>query len=244
MKKLTNLIVAVLLAIVANGQLLIAEKDIALMHLQDSVFVHITWDQDETYGRYSSNGLVIIRSGRALMIDTPSDDAKTERLCKWLNETFKAKVTRVIVGHFHNDCLGGLGYLHRSGVVSLGNRLTALKCRELKLPVPMLLFNSEMKFDFHGEPVECRYFGGGHTSDNITVWLPNQKILFGGCLVKSAGSTGLGNLSDAVVDEWGHTVLKLMESYTEISHVVPGHGETGGVQLLEHTIRLVEAHTK
>jgi metallo-beta-lactamase class B len=227
-----------------QGQVLVIDDDIHLVHLQDSVFVHLTWDNDETYGRFSSNGMILIRSGQALMVDTPMDDEKTQRLVDWLKDKLSVKVTRVIVGHFHDDCLGGLGYLHRSGVISVGNRLTAVKCRELQLPVPVIQFNGMLNFDFNGEPVECRYFGGGHTLDNITVWLPNRKILFGGCLIKSAGSTGLGNLSDAVVDEWDNTVRKVRESYNEISHVIPGHGETGSIELLEHTLRLVEAHTK
>jgi metallo-beta-lactamase class B len=225
-----------------QAQVLVVDDDIQLVHLHDSVFLHVTWDNDATYGRFSSNGMVLIRSGQALMVDTPTDDEKTERLVRWLRDKLSVKVTRVVIGHFHDDCLGGLGYLHRSGVISISNRLTAEKCRELKLPVTFIQFNDVLNFDFNGVPVECRYFGGGHTADNITVWLPGTKILFGGCLIKSAESKGLGNLSDAVVDEWASTVEKLMVTYDNIGIIIPGHGNTGGPELLEHTIRLVDAH--
>jgi metallo-beta-lactamase class B len=225
-----------------QAQVLVVDDDIQLVHLHDSVFLHVTWDNDATYGRFSSNGMVLIRSGQALMVDTPTDDEKTERLVRWLRDKLSVKVTRVVIGHFHDDCLGGLGYLHRSGVISISNRLTAEKCRELKLPVTFIQFNDVLNFDFNGVPVECRYFGGGHTPDNITVWLPGMKILFGGCLIKSAESKGLGNLSDAVVDEWASTVEKLMATYDNIGIIIPGHGNTGGPELLEHTIRLVDAH--
>jgi metallo-beta-lactamase class B len=223
-----------------QAQVLVIDDDIHLVHLRDSVFVHVTWDNDETYGRFSSNGMILIRSGQAMMVDTPMDDEKTRRLVNWLKDNLSVKVTRVVVVHFHDDCIGGLGYLHRSGVISVGNWMTALLCRELQLPVPVLHFTGMLNFDFNGEPVECRYFGGGHTSDNITVWLPKNKILFGGCLIKSAQSTGLGNLSDAEVDQWGPTVKKLMAAYNDIDIIIPGHGEAGGPGLLEHTIRLVD----
>ena len=225
----------------SNAQVMVVDDDIQLVHLHDSVFLHVTWDNDETYGRFSSNGMVLIRSGKALMFDTPMDDEKTEKLVRWLKDKLSVKVTSVIIGHFHDDCLGGLGYLHRLGVISISNRLTAEKCRELKLPVTFIQFNEVLNFDFHGVPVECRYFGGGHTSDNITIWLPGMKILFGGCLIKSAESKGLGNLSDAVVDEWASTVERVMATYNDIGIVIPGHGNAGGQNLLEHTIRLVDA---
>ena len=244
MKNLILLLVTLHLVPALYGQpaVLTVDNDISLIPLKDSVYVHVTWDNDETFGRYSSNGLVIIRSGKALLIDTPADDAKTERLCKWLERSLSAKVTRVVVCHFHDDCLGGLGYLHKTGVISVGNGLTAGICKQKQLPVPMLQFNELLKFEFYGEPVECRYFGGGHTSDNITVWLPGSNILFGGCLIKATESAGLGNLSDAVVDEWESTVRRLMDTYSSIGIVVPGHGNYGGPELLEHTVRLVEAH--
>lgn len=244
MKKMVFLITGLILAIIVDGQntVLTVDRDISLIPLRDSIFIHLTWENDESYGRYSSNGLIVIRAGRALMIDTPADDAKTERLCKWLKDSFSVRVSRVVVCHFHDDCLGGLGYLHKTGVVSAANWLTAEYCRELQLPVPMILFNHVLNFDFNGEPVECRYFGSGHSPDNITVWLPEQKILFGGCLIKSAESAGLGNLSDAEPDEWDETVRKLIAAYSSIGIVIPGHGNAGGPELLEHTIRLVEAY--
>ncbi|MBN1650541.1 MAG: CfiA family subclass B1 metallo-beta-lactamase, partial [Bacteroidales bacterium] len=76
--------------------------------------------------------------------------------------------------------------------------------------------------------------------DNITVWIPGKKILFGGCLIKSIDSKGLGNLSDAVVNDWDMTVEKVMKKYPEIKTVIPGHGDFGGTELLTHTIELVD----
>ncbi len=226
----------------APAQVLHIDKDIQLVHLRDSVFMHVTWDNDETYGRFSSNGIILVRSGRALLVDTPMDNKKTKRLVLWLKDNLSVIVEEVIVGHSHSDCMGGLGYLQSVGIKSLGNKLTVDKCRELRLPIPAESFSTTHVFDFHGEKIECRYFGPGHSFDNIIVWLPDQKILFGGCLIKSLNSTGLGNLSDAVTEEWDITVKKLMNSYSDIGIVIPGHGDAGGTELLSHTINLVEAY--
>jgi metallo-beta-lactamase class B len=64
-------------------------------------------------------------------------------------------------------------------------------------------------------------------------------ILFGGCLIKSIDSNGLGNLSDAVVADWDKTIEKVMKKYPVIKTVIPGHGNFGGPELLTHTIELV-----
>jgi metallo-beta-lactamase class B len=59
-------------------------------------------------------------------------------------------------------------------------------------------------------------------------------------LIKSINSKGLGNLSDAVVNDWDMTVEKVMKDYPEIQTVIPGHGDFGGIELLTHTIELVD----
>jgi metallo-beta-lactamase class B len=218
------------------------DEDIQLLQLKDSVFMHITWHHAEGYGRFASNGLVIIRNGKAILVDTPIDQPKTARLVNYLEETMKVKTEKLIPGHFHDDCIGGMPYLHGLGVVSVANVLTAEKCLSLGLPVPQMPFSESFTFDHYGETIVCRYFGGGHTEDNIVVWLPEKQILFGGCLVKSTDSKGLGNIADAVVDEWDSTIRKILEAFPDIRWVIPGHGDAGGKELLYHTIELVEAY--
>ena len=222
-----------------TGDRIVITDDIQLVRLQDSVFLHITFDEGENFGRFSSNGLIIIRNGHALMIDTPMDNEKTEKLVTYIQRSISAKLEKLISGHYHNDCLGGLAYLQSIGVESIANSMTIAKCKELELPVPSTAFTDSLIFDFYGDPIECRYFGAGHSFDNITVWLPHQKILFGGCLVKSANSRNLGNLSDAVVEDWDTTAKQVMLQYPDVKIVVPGHGPVGGSELLSHTIGLV-----
>jgi metallo-beta-lactamase class B len=174
------------------------------------------------------------------MVDTPMDNDKTERLVRYLEDALPVEVVKLLVGHFHDDCMGGLEYLQQIGVSSAANVMTVDKCVALGLPVPDTPFRESMVFDFNGERMECRYFGPGHTPDNITVYIPDKQVLFGGCLIRSQQSTSLGNLSDAVVGQWDATVEKIAEAYPDIRIVVPGHGDAAGPELLQHTIRLVE----
>ena len=211
--------------------------------MKDSIFLTVTWDYDGAY-KFSSNGMLIVRNGKVLMIDTPMDNEKTEKLIVFLKDSMNIEVTKLIIGHFHNDCLGGLEYIKSRGIESVANFMTIDKCKELKLPLPSTSFKDSLVFDFNGEPITCRYFGAGHTADNITVWFPRKKILFGGCLIKSMRSKNLGNLTDAVVKDWDATVKKIIQKYPDVDLVVPGHGEYGGAELLDYTIHLVEWEKK
>jgi metallo-beta-lactamase class B len=246
-KKIKHLILIALLVLISivssiaqSDNMIVIDPDIQLIHLQDSIFVHVTWHHLDNFGRFSSNGMVVIKNGHALMIDTPMDNDKTGRLTEYLKDAYSVDLTTLIIGHFHDDCLGGLGYLQSKGVESIASSLTVTKCRETGLPVPSTPFTDSMIIDFNGEQIECRFFGAGHTFDNIIVWFPSEKILFGGCLIKSGNSQRLGNLSDAVVADWDLTIKKLMQKYTDIKTVIPGHGDIGGSELLSHTIELVE----
>jgi metallo-beta-lactamase class B len=219
---------------------IVIDNDIQLIHLQDSVFIHVTWHHLDNFGRFPSNGLILIKNGEALMIDTPFDNDKTERLTNYLKDTMHVDLTKLIIGHFHQDCMGGLDYLQSIGIESIANSMTIEKCKEIGLPIPATAFTDSLTFEFNGEQIDCRYFGVGHSFDNITVWIPNKKILFGGCLVKSVNSRGLGNLSDAVVADWDLTIEMVKQEYSEINIVIPGHGNYGGRELLLHTIELVK----
>ncbi len=227
-----------------NQQQITVNNDIQLIRLQDSVFVHVTWENSEQHGRFPSNGLIFINSGEAVMVDTPMDSMKTRILTEYVEDKLNAKMTTLIIGHYHNDCMGGLEYMQTRGIKSVANAMTIDKCRELNLPVPSIGFRDSLAINLHGEKIICRYFGSGHTFDNITVWLPEQKILFGGCLVRSANSQGLGNLADAVVPEWDTTIMKVSGAYSDAKYVVPGHGEHGNTGLLTHTLQLLRLQKK
>jgi len=224
----------------------VINPDIELTHIRDSIFIHTTWFEikGDNSEKFPSNGLLIVRNGKALMVDTPNSNEQTQQMFDFLKDSLGITVTKVVVSHFHSDCLGGLEFLHEKKVESISGDLTYKKCEELKLPLPKTTFAEKMELNFEGETVICQYFGGGHTHDNIVVYVPKSRVMFGGCLIKSVSATDLGNIADASVNEWQETVMKMMLTYPEMEVVIPGHGDSGSSHLLYHTIQLVKAHTK
>ncbi len=216
--------------------------DIELIRINGNFYVHTTWYNFPEFGRFPSNGLIFIKNGKALLIDTPNTYEQTLRLDNYLKDNLNAVTTKIIVGHSHTDCMGGLSVLHEKGVESVACSKTISICKSKKLPIPQKSFSDSMTFEFEGEKVICKYFGAGHTVDNIVVYFPDPQILFGGCLIKCLNSVGLGNTKEADIDNWDRAVTKIGETYPEIKFLIPGHGAFGNFNLLNHTIDLVKKY--
>lgn len=91
----------------------------------------------------------------------------------------------------------------------------------------------------HNKEIEIYFPGPSHSPDNLVVYFPQKRILFGGCMVKSLESTDLGNTADADLKEWPKSVNRVLERYKDKADiVVPSHGKCGNIDLLVHTIEL------
>ncbi len=217
-------------------------NDIYMFHLKDSVYIHTTFFNIEPYGRVSANGLVMIKNGAALMIDTPWNNELTEQLYNYIKDSLNSTVKQLIIGHYHEDCMGGIDYLKSKNVKTISGNVTKQKCIDHKLTVADKTFDKLLKLDFEGTEVICNYFGGGHTADNIVAYITDKNILFGGCLIKSKHSNNLGSIKDAVIEDWDRTVEAVKLKYGNAEIIIPGHGRYGDNSLLDHTIKLVRRY--
>lgn len=224
----------------AQTDTLVINDDIRLIYLHDSVFVHESFYVSKKWGRFPSNGMLVINKGKAILVDTPMEEKLTRDLLNYIENNLKAEVIYFIPGHYHKDNIGGLNIIHQKGIPSYANQMTIDICKERKLKIPQNGFSDSLRIDLEGETVLCKYFGGGHSQDNIVVYLPEQKILFGGCLVKNIRSKNLGNTADAVISEWPGTIRKIKKTWPEIEIIIPGHGACGDKSLLDKTIKLAE----
>ncbi|MBN2805049.1 MAG: subclass B1 metallo-beta-lactamase [Prolixibacteraceae bacterium] len=242
MRKIVPFILLIICAtmISAENKIKISET-IQLIEIHPEFYIHESYTATE-YGGFTSNGLLLISNGKALMIDTPMTEAETKTIVEFLKDSMNVKLEQFIGGHFHDDCIGGMAFLKAQGVPTLLGIRTEELCKTHGLPLPDKTFDQELLFTFEAISVSCFYPGGGHTFDNIVVYFPEQQILFGGCLVKSADSRGLGNLADAVPTSWDASIEKVMNRFPDAKIVIPGHGSHGNIELLNHTRWLVNQH--
>jgi len=221
-------------------QTLKISNDIELIRLSDNAYVHVSRCEIPPYGRVASNGLVYINHGKAFLFDTPVTNSQTKDLVTYLQDSLHLKIVGFVPNHWHKDCMGGLSYLKKLGIASYANRLTINIAKSKGLPVPAKGFRHSLQLQLGDKKINCYYFGAAHTLDNIVVWIPSEKILFGGCMVKELASKGLGNTKDADLKAWPHTIDNVIVNFPDARIVIPGHGQTGGLELLQHTKELLD----
>lgn len=215
-------------------------EDIEVTKLSDKAYVYVATAEIENYGPVPSNGLILVEKGKAFLFDTPVNNEQTETLANWVKNTLHAKITGFVPNHWHADCVGGLEYLQKQRVTSYAGRQTAdFLWKEKHLTVEHT-FQDSLSLKLDTTDIRCYYLGGGHSTDNIVVWIQSEKILFGGCMVKDMSATGLGNTSDAALNEWPVTISSLLNKFPDVQTVIPGHGQTGGIELLQHTLKLLD----
>jgi metallo-beta-lactamase class B len=205
--------------------------------ISDHVFVHISYLSTKNFGNVPCNGMVLINKGKAIIFDTPTDDAVAMELINWVEKSLHCKIEAIITSHFHVDCLGGLNAFHQRGIPSFASSKTIELAKSKNKIVPQNGFENYLELKLGNKKVISEFVGEGHTIDNIIGYFPSEKTLFGGCLIKAIGA-GKGNLEDANTEDWAASVQKIKTKYKDIKVVVPGHGKSGGEDLLDFTIDL------
>jgi metallo-beta-lactamase class B len=226
---------------VTDSTLVIYKSDkLTVKKLSQNVYQHITFLNSETFGKVSCNGMILLDKNEALVFDTPSTNEDSEELLMFLTRKLKLRVKGVVATHFHIDCLGGLEMFHKYGITSHASKKTIASAKTQNYPLPQKAFDEKLALTAGNKKVYVEYFGEGHTRDNVIAWFRDDKIIFGGCLIKEQGATK-GNLADANTTAWPETVKKIKLKYPDVRIIIPGHGETGGINLLDYTIGLFEA---
>lgn len=223
----------------AQNKTIKVSKDIELIQISDNAYIHVSYAELPGFGRFPSNGLIFLNNGEAFLFDTPVTDSLTKDLTTWIMDSLKLKIVGFVPNHWHNDCMGGLAYLQSLGIDSYANQLTIGIAASKSLPIPAHGFTDSLVLKLGDKSIICYYLGAGHTADNIVVWIPSERILFAGCMVKEYNAKGPGNTSDADLNEWPSTTDKVIDKFGTAVIVIPGHGKPGGLELLKHTRELL-----
>tara|TARA_B110000014_G_scaffold205497_1_gene155984 strand:+ start:1640 stop:2482 length:843 start_codon:yes stop_codon:yes gene_type:complete len=93
---------------------------------------------------------------------------------------------------------------------------------------PNMTFETSMQLYFGGRELDLKYFGRAHTSGDIYIHLPNEKIVFTGDVAQDGGVPYLG---DCYPVDWPETDNKL--AALPIERFMSGHGPIGDHQALE-----------
>ncbi|KYG62383.1 hypothetical protein AZI86_16225 [Bdellovibrio bacteriovorus] len=210
-----------------------------------------------------ANSMVVDISPKDLLIiDAPWTSASTRDLLKWAKDTFGDRKITAINTHSHMDRVAGndvflaegadvyssdltIKYVKKSKpteLKSLASRVSdpAIKAEFAKMKIREANHSFPLKegktLSFGEKKAEIFYPGHGHTKDNVVVYLPDYKILYGGCFI--VGLPKLGYIKEADLKEWPKALDKM--SRFDAKWVIPGHGTSYSPDLIEHTKKLVK----
>lgn len=216
--------------------------DFVFGEVAPGVWRHTSWNTLPNGDYFPSNGMVIVGDKRALMVDTAWTPDQTTLLLGLLSPLIDAKPIDLFITHFHNDRMGGIGVTASRGVISHAFERTVAEAWMHNMgAIERTLAPDAQVFDLGGRKVDVFYPGPGHTIDNAVAYDRESRTLFGGCMIRAAATTDLGNTADAVVGEWAASVGRVAARYPEAAVVIPGHGAFGGRSLLAHTVKLISA---
>jgi glyoxylase-like metal-dependent hydrolase (beta-lactamase superfamily II) len=229
---------------VAEGAPISLGADLILREVAPGVWVHVAVKAGPEGRPLPANGLVVVTESLSVLVDTGWDRDQARRLIGWSSDVLKRPVRHVIVTHAHPDRIGGLEAVRDLPILVHGHAFTARLARLYGMPPFHWTFDRAERLNLGGETFDLLYPGPGHAHDNIVVYLPRRRLLFAGCLVRSAGSRDLGPLDDANLKTWPIALRRVIETYRDTAVLVPGHGAPGGVALLSHTMELLEEETR
>ena len=220
-----------------SDSLVYKSSGLEIVKISDRAYIHISYLQTRSFGKVACNGAVVINGKEAVVLETPIDNKVSEILIDWVEKEQQAEIKAVIAHHFHVDCVGGLEAFHQKNIPSYAYEKTIELVTKDSLVPPRNVLRPGQEIAIGDRFVRSSFHGPGHTIDNIVTYYPSEEILFGGCLIKSMGSSK-GNLADADVMRWSSTVEEIKTTYPRLKIVIPGHGRIGGPELLDYTADL------
>jgi metallo-beta-lactamase class B len=218
---------------------------------QKLVISHLTGDfyVYTTYGSYKnepvpSNSMYMVTSKGVVLFDTPWDSTQFQPLLDSIKMKHNKNVVLCISTHFHEDRTAGLEYYRRKGIKTYTTEQTDKLSKLRNEKRAEFLMYKDSIFTVGQHKFQTYYGGQGHSPDNIVIWFDIEKILYGGCLVKSTEAEDLGNLSDANVNAWAVTIEKIQHKFINPNYIIPGHLDWHSKESLTHTLLLIQQYNK
>ena len=218
-----------------------SNQPLTITHLTGDLYVFTT-SRLYNGNLFPANGMYLVTSKGAVMIDAPWDTTQFQPLLDSIAIKHKKNVIMCIATHYHEDRTGGLAFLQQKGVKTYTTKKTDELSKKYNQRTAAFLMDKDTSFNIGSHLFEVYYAGEGHTADNIVVWFGKEKVLYGGCLVKSTEAASLGNLEDANTKAWVTTIQKLQNKFAHPAFIIPGHQGWTSNQSLIHTLALLKEY--
>lgn len=212
-----------------------------ISHLTGDFYVFTTYNLYKG-NPVGANGMYLVTNKGVVLFDSPWDTTQFQPLLDSLKARHNKEVVVCIATHSHKDKTAGLEFLKARGVKTFTTRRTDEISKVTGEKRAEFLMDKDTVFSVGQYKFEVYYPGQGHTADNIVAWFEKEKVLYGGCLVKSTEATNLGYMEEGNIQEYPATIKKLQLKFKDPKFIIPGHQSWMSNKSLDHTLQLIQNH--
>jgi metallo-beta-lactamase class B len=235
MREITSTVVFLFWLTTVFGQA--EDTKLKITPLTGDFFIYTTYNVYQE-NRIPAHGMYFLTERGAVLFDTPWDTTQFQPLLDSIHLKHGSNVIMCIATHWHSDRTDGLEYYKSRGINTYTTLLTDQLSKENNKKRAEFLMTKDTTFHVGQYAFEVYYPGEGHTSDNIVIWFNQEKILYGGCLIKGAEAESLGYLGDANVWEYEATLKKVKKKCPDPKHIIVSHHDWNNLNSLKHSIKL------
>jgi len=222
-----------------------------LIHLTGGVYVA------EDYFYAKENSVVYVGRDHVTVVGATWTPATAALLVAAVRKVTLMPITEVIDTNHDLDRAGGNAYFKSIGARIVSTQLTrdqleqdgeeSVRQTRKLFPdypsIPIVLPDETFAGDFtlQDGAVRAIYLGPSHKPDDIFVYFPQEKVLYGGCVLKPQ----LGNMDGADLVEYPHTLRKLKDLHLAITLIVAGHySPVHGPDLIDRYLDMLAQYKK
>lgn len=208
-----------------------------------------------TGGRGSNGGFIVGDNG-VLVVDAKMDEASVNQCFELIGQVTEQPVRFLVNTHSDGDHIMGNRYFPASITIVAHENCRADFFREnfgrasdwgepeYAPFVPSITFAEQMNLWLGDDCVELHYFGRGHTTGDIAVYLPGEKVAFIGDLYFTDRPQLIHSNKNGNSFEYVRTLTRMLEAIPAVTFL-SGHSEPAGRNDLEqHILQMVERQEK
>lgn len=232
-------IVTIIICLFFSGNLFgqNSESSLKISHLTGDFYVFTTFNYYKG-NRIPANGMYLVTNTGVVLFDSPWDTTQFQPLLDSIRIRHDKSVVLCIATHFHEDRTGGLEYYKQQGIKTYTTIQTDELSRRRGMKRAEFLIHRDTVINAGQYAFQTFYPGKGHAPDNIVVWFEKEKVLYGGCLIKSVEDNTLGNLSDASINDYSTTIKNVQRKCKKPKYIITGHNDWTSTESLKHTFKM------
>lgn len=207
--------------------------------LTGDYYVYTTYNTYED-SQVPANGMYLVTNDGVVLFDTPWDTTQFQPLLDTIEKRHQKKVTLCFATHWHSDKTAGLDYYRKLGIRTYTTVMTDEFSKKNNKPRAEFLMTKDTVFQIGQYRFQTYYPGEGHTSDNIVIWFSNEKILYGGCLIKGVDDETLGFLGDANTSAYASTLMNVKRKCRDPKFIIIAHSDWKDTRSLDHSIEMAK----